>query len=153
MRLQTQYSITGRCRAPGRVSITEAWHAPQCVLLTQTEVTRLTTETKESNIQSQRINNDSLSIPAKKWSNPSLLLWYTFTINPIFYFFVFQHNFCIKPYVLREPKGDPSNCIGSMNMGSRDMIFIQLCHQDSNSQPVWSQVCIDSTRPQWRTDD
>ena len=39
--------------------------------------------------------------------------------------------------------------IGSMNMGY-DIAYIRHC-QESNSQPVPSQVYVDSTRPQWRT--
>ena len=30
----------------------------------------------------------------------------------------FKHNFCVKPYVLREPRRDPTQVtVGSMNMG------------------------------------
>ena len=29
----------------------------------------------------------------------------------------FKHNFCVEPYVPREPRRDPSNRIGSMIMG------------------------------------
>ena len=62
-------------------------------------------------------------------------------------FSFFQHNFCVKPYVPREPRRDPSNRIGSMNMG---YIYIRHC-QKSNSRPVPSQAGADTTRPQWRT--
>ena len=34
----------------------------------------------------------------------------------LFYFIFFQHNFCVEPYVPREPRRDPSNR-SSMNMG------------------------------------
>ena len=50
-------------------------------------------------------------------------------------------------YVAREPRRDPSNRRLYMNMG---MIYIRHC-QESNSQPVPSQVRADSTRAQWRT--
>ena len=37
-------------------------------------------------------------------------------VMKITFFFFFQHNFCVKPYVPREPRKDPSNR-GSMSMG------------------------------------
>ena len=34
-----------------------------------------------------------------------------------FFFFFFKHNFCVKPYVPREPRRDWRVIVGSMNMG------------------------------------
>ena len=82
-------------------------------------------------------------------------------------FFFFKHNFCIKPCVPREPRRDPSNrrlyehgiwytlCPEKREplpilLGVPfflDTVYIRHC-QDSNSQPVPSQVCAYSTRPQ-----
>ena len=60
----------------------------------------------------------------------------------------FQHNFCIVPYIPREPRRDPSNC----RLYEHGIWYIYIGHcQVSNSQPVRSQVRTDSTRPQWRT--
>ena len=59
--------------------------------------------------------------------------------------FFFQHNFCVKPYVPREPRRDPSN-----RRLYEHGIYIRHC-QESNSQPVSSQVRADPTRPQWQT--
>ena len=33
------------------------------------------------------------------------------------FFFFFKHNFCVKPYVPREPRRDWRVIVGSMNMG------------------------------------
>ena len=60
-------------------------------------------------------------------------------------FYIFQHNFCVKPYVPREPRRDPSN-----RRLNEHGIYIRHC-QESNSQPVPSQAGADPTRPQWRT--
>ena len=54
----------------------------------------------------------------------------------------FKHKFCVKPYVPREPKRDPSN-----RKLNEHGIYIR----ESNSQPVPSQAGADTTRPQWRT--
>ena len=59
--------------------------------------------------------------------------------------FLILHNFCIKPYVSREPRRNPSN---------RRLNEHGICirhYKESYSQPVLSQVCTDSTRSQWRT--
>ena len=55
-----------------------------------------------------------------------------------------KHNFCIRPYVPREPRRDPSNW-----WLYEHGICFRRC-QDSNSQPVPYQVRANSTRPQWR---
>ena len=51
----------------------------------------------------------------------------------------FKHNFCVKPYVPREPRKDPSN----RRLNERG-IYIRHC-QESNSQPVLSQAGADTT--------
>ena len=56
-----------------------------------------------------------------------------------------KHNFCVQPYVPREPRRDPSN----RRLNGHE-IYIRHC-EESNSQPVPSQAGSDSTRPQWRT--
>ena len=48
--------------------------------------------------------------------------------------FFFKFNFCVKPYVTREPRKDPSN-----RRLYEHGIYIRHC-QESNSQPVPSQV-------------
>ena len=58
--------------------------------------------------------------------------------------FFFKHNFCVKPYVPREPRRDPSN-----RRLNEHGIYIRHC-QESNSQPVPSQAGVDTTRPQWQ---
>ena len=58
---------------------------------------------------------------------------------------LFLHNFCVKPYVPREPRRDPSN-----RRLNEHGIYIRHC-QESNSQPVPYQAGADPTRPQWRT--
>ena len=54
----------------------------------------------------------------------------------------FLHNFCVKPYVPREPRRDPSN-----RRLNEHGIYIRHC-QELNSQPVPSQAGADTTRPQ-----
>ena len=61
------------------------------------------------------------------------------------FFFFFLNSFCVKPYVPREPRRDPSN-----RRLNEHGIYIRHC-QESNSQPVPSQAGADTTRPQWRT--
>ena len=56
----------------------------------------------------------------------------------------FKHKFCIKPYVPRETRRDPSN-----RRLNEHGIYIRHC-QESNSQPVPSQAEADPTRLQWR---
>ena len=58
--------------------------------------------------------------------------------------FFFQHNFCVEPFVPREPRRNPSN----RRLNERG-IYIRHC-QESNSQPVPSQLGADPTRPQWQ---
>ena len=55
--------------------------------------------------------------------------------------FFFKHNFCVKPYVTREPRRDPSN-----RRLIEHGIYIRHC-QESSSQPVPSQAGADTTRP------
>ena len=54
---------------------------------------------------------------------------------------VFLNNSCVKPYVPREPRRNPSN-----RRLNEHGIYIRHC-QESNSQPVPSQVGVDPTRP------
>ena len=61
-------------------------------------------------------------------------------MNYIYLYFL-KHNFCIKPDVPREPRSDLSN-----HRLYEHGICIRHC-QDSNSQPVLSQVRADSTWP------
>ena len=56
--------------------------------------------------------------------------------------FFFHHNFCVKPYVPRVPRRDPSN-----RRLNEHGIYIRHC-QESNSQPVPSQVEVDPTMTQ-----
>ena len=63
--------------------------------------------------------------------------------NEFLFIYFFQHNFCVKPYVPREPRRDPSN-----RRLNEHGIYIRHC-QESNSQPVPSQAGADTTRPQW----
>ena len=70
------------------------------------------------------------------------LPWYFLTIH--WHHVFFQHNFCVKQYVPREPWRDPSN-----HRLNEHGIYIWHC-QESNSQPVSSQAGADTTRPQWR---
>ena len=58
-------------------------------------------------------------------------------------FFFFSTQFCVKPYVPREPRRDPSN-----RRLNEHGIYILHC-QASNSRPVPSQAGADTTRPQW----
>ena len=53
----------------------------------------------------------------------------------------FKHNFCVKLYVPREPRRDPSN-----RRLSEHGIYIRHC-PESSSQPVPSQAGADTTRP------
>ena len=68
---------------------------------------------------------------------------FEFMIKGVYYLYVFilffQHNFCIKPYVPRENPEGTRVIVGSVKM----KYIIRHC-QDSNSQPVPSQVCADS---------
>ena len=55
----------------------------------------------------------------------------------------FKHNnLCVKPYVPRELRRDPSNL-------TEHGIYIRHC-QESNSQSVPPQAVSDPTRPQWQ---
>ena len=72
------------------------------------------------------------------------LILVSYSNVPLFYF-LFKHNFCVKPYVPREPRKDPSN-----RRLNEHGIYIRHC-QESNSQPVPSQAGANTTRPQWRT--
>ena len=56
--------------------------------------------------------------------------------------FFFKHNFCVKSYVPREPRRDPSN-----RRVNEYGIYIRHC-QESNSQPDPSKAGADTTRPQ-----
>ena len=69
-----------------------------------------------------------------------------FSVGLIFsvYVIFFQHNFCVKPYVPREPERDPSN-----HRLNEHGIYIRHC-QESNSIPAPSQAEADPTRSQWR---
>ena len=62
-------------------------------------------------------------------------------IEYIYLFTIFQHNFCVKPYALREPRRDPSK----RRLNEHGMCIRQC--QESNSQPVPSQAGADTTRP------
>ena len=53
----------------------------------------------------------------------------------------FKHNFCVKSYVPRELRRDPS-----YRRLNEHGIYIRHC-QESNSQPVPSQAGADTTRP------
>ena len=59
----------------------------------------------------------------------------------------FKHTICVKPYVPREPRRDPSN-----PRFDEHGIYIRHC-KESNSQLVQSQSGADTTRPQWRTNE
>ena len=54
----------------------------------------------------------------------------------------FKHNFCVGPYIPREPLRDPSN-----RRVNEHGIYIRHC-QESNSQPDPSQAGADTTKPQ-----
>ena len=73
-----------------------------------------------------------------------ILFWQIFYFFYSSYFFFFLHSFCVKPYVPREPRREPSN-----RRLNEHGIYIRHC-QESNSQPVSSQAGADTTRPQWR---
>ena len=69
-------------------------------------------------------------------------VWFMSGYVPVWFmsgcFFFFQHNFCVKPYVPREPQRDPSN-----RRLCEHGIYIRHC-QESNSQPVPSQAGADT---------
>ena len=54
----------------------------------------------------------------------------------------FKHNFCVKPYVSRNPEGTRVASNRRLNV---HVIYIPHC-QESSSQPVPSQMGDDATR-------
>ena len=78
------------------------------------------------------------------WMTVDCAQWHVLKCNHELLLF-FNTIFCVKPYVPREPRRDPSN-----RRLYEHGIYIWHC-QESNSQPVPSQVRTDPTRPQWRT--
>ena len=59
----------------------------------------------------------------------------------------FLNNFCVRPYVPREPRRNPSNC----RFYEHGIWYISNTARNQTWQPVPSQVSADPTRPQWRT--
>ena len=53
-----------------------------------------------------------------------------------------QKSCCVKPYVPREPRRNPSK----RRLNEHGILYIRHC-QESNSQPVLSQAGADTTRP------
>ena len=66
------------------------------------------------------------------------------------YFLFFQHNFCVKPYVPREPRRNPSN-----RRFNEHGIYIRHC-QELNSQHVylilWFKLIQNSKMIYWKSD-
>ena len=87
-----------------------------------------------------RISNDDGSPSRRSSGTLTVLIVYNYT--PVLYFF--KHNFCVKRYLPREPRRNPSN-----RRLNEHGIYIRHCHV-SNSQPVPSQAGADTTRPQKR---
>ena len=94
--------------------------------------------------------NDALitDVRAERWSiTINLDSIFVAGTHVLYYMDFFLNHFCVKSYVPREPRRDPIGIL--RQLGSMIMGYIPIRHcQESNSQPVPSQVGADPTRPQ-----
>ena len=88
-----------------------------------------------------KIGGPSTSAPTSDFSKKKMHM----KTHMCWVYMFFKHNFCVKPYVSRKPRRDPSN--RRLNV---HVLYLRHC-QESSSQPVPSQAGDDATRPQWRT--